>query len=108
MKKLILAALFLPSLSFADSLYIQAEALHVLGPKMEVYQERNSVDGPIVYGEECQGPYHCYGGHNLLTLESGVNLGQWDFYFRHTSSADAQDNGVNGIGVRFREDLFNW
>jgi len=108
MKKLILILLAVPSIANAGSLYVQAEAMHVFGDKATVTNSRSEYTGSVTTYENCRGPYNCYAGHNLLSAEFGVQLGQWDFFIQHTSSADAQDAGIDGLGFRFRENLFEW
>ena len=108
MKRLIVCLAFLPSAAFGGSLYVQAEAMHVFGDKATVTNSRSEYTGSVTTYENCRGPYNCYAGHNLLSAEFGVQLGQWDFFIQHTSSADAKDNGIDGFGVRFREHLFSW
>jgi hypothetical protein len=90
----------------AGELYVQAEAMRVEG---EIQSGTKYRAGDYLVAEEaCSTAYHCYTGHNLLTLEFGASLGPVDLFARHTSSADAQDRGINGVGLRFRHSIYEW
>jgi hypothetical protein len=98
MKKIIAVALMLPSIAPAAEVYMQFEAMHVKGSSNK---RTGTYTNTLFTLNKCEG-FHCYEGHNLLTAEIGVSHNKLDLFVRHVSSADANDEGINSIGVRKR------